>query len=268
MKFSEKFRIEPKDQVKLSKFDPAWTTGLNKEIALKELEESTSKLWDQQLVLYAENKRSLLVILQGMDTSGKDGAIRHVMKGLNPQGCMVTSFKAPSTEELDHDFLWRIHKAVPAKGDIGIFNRSHYEDVLIVRVHELVSKKVWKNRFDQINEFENMLTKNGVTIIKCFLHISKDEQKKRLQARLDDPKKTWKFDPHDLEERKLWDKYVDAYEDVLSKCSTKYAPWFIIPSDVKWFRNLVISEIMNETLQKMDLQFPKPAKGIQKLKIV
>lgn len=262
MNFYKKFRVVPNKKIELSEHDPAFHGSLDKKDALKELEKNAAHLAELQQTLYAENKRALLIVLQGMDTSGKDGVIRHVMHGINPQGCSVTSFKAPSTEELDHDFLWRIHKAVPAKGDIGIFNRSHYEDVLIVRVKKFVSKDVWKARYDQINQFEKTLVQNGVVILKFFLHISKDEQKKRLQARLDDPKKNWKFSPDDLKERKLWKDYMKAYEDAIECCSTEWAPWFVIPSDVKWFRNLAISEIINETLKKMDLKMPKPSKEI------
>ncbi len=209
-----------------------------------------------------------MIVLQGMDTSGKDGAIRHVMKGVNPQGCSVTSFKSPSVEELAHDFLWRIHKAVPSKGGIGIFNRSQYEDVLITRVRGLISKQEWKEHYKQINHFEKSLSQNGVTILKFFLHISNKEQKKRLQERLDDPEKNWKFSEIDLNERKLWDDYMRAYEGMLGACSTKWAPWFIVPSDKKWFRNLVISEIINETLAAMKLKLPPPLTDVRKIKIV
>jgi len=194
-----------------------------------------------------------------MDASGKDGTIRHVMYGVNPQVCSVTSFKAPTSEELDHDFLWRIHNAVPPRGEIGIFNRSHYEDVLIVRVHDLVPKTVWSARYEQINDFEKMLSKNNVTILKFFLHISKDEQKERLQERLNDPTKNWKMNPEDLKERELWDDYQKAYEVAIEKCSTKYAPWYIIPANKKWFRNIAVSEIIIETLENLKMKFPKPA---------
>ncbi len=211
-----------------------------------------------QSKLYAENKRSLLVVLQGMDTAGKDGTIRHVMTGVNPQGCRVQSFKSPSTEELDHDFLWRVHRAVPPRGTIGLFNRSHYEDVLIVRVHNLIPKKVWSKRYEQINRFEENLVESGTTILKFFIYISKDEQRERLQARLEDPEKTWKFNEADIEERKKWDDYIKAYEAALSKCSTPWAPWYVIPSDRKWYRNLAVSEIIADKLDSMDLQIPQP----------
>ena len=217
--------------------------------------------------LYAEGKRALLIILQGMDTSGKDGTVRHVLSGVNPQGCRVTSFKAPTAEELAHDFLWRIHRAVPAKGEIGVFNRSQYEEVLIVRVHELAPADVWSTRYEQINGFEQTLTAAGVTILKFFLHISKAEQRDRLQARLEDKTKNWKFNPGDLAERKLWPDYQHAYEDALCRCSTKAAPWFIIPANKKWFRNLAVSSIIRETLEEMHPRFPKPLPGLDKIKV-
>jgi PPK2 family polyphosphate:nucleotide phosphotransferase len=206
--------------------------------------------------LYAENKRSLLVILQGIDAAGKDGTIRVVMSSVNPQSCQVVSFKAPSAEELDHDFLWRIHRAVPRHGDIGIFNRSQYEDVLVVRVHQLAPEAEWRSRYDRINEFEQLLVDGRVTILKFFLHISKGEQRERLQKRLDDRGKRWKFNLGDLDERKLWDDYQKAYEDVLTKCSTKHAPWHIVPADRKWYRNLVVSQTIRDTLEQLDPKFP------------
>jgi PPK2 family polyphosphate:nucleotide phosphotransferase len=202
-----------------------------------------------------------------MDTAGKDGTIRNVMTGCNPQGCTVTSFKVPTPEELAHDFLWRVHKAVPGKGQIGIFNRSHYEDVLVVRVHNLVPKSVWSKRYDEINAFENHLTRNGVTILKFFLHISKDEQKRRLLDRLNDPRKQWKVNPGDFEERKLWDDYTAAYEDALSRTSTGHAPWFVIPSDHKWFRNLAVSSIIVDALESLDLKLPRPSFDLKSMRV-
>ena len=258
--FYEEVPGEGGEGIDLSGFDPRQTWGIEeKEAAGERLAENIGRLRELQYTLYAEDRRSLLVVLQGMDSAGKDGAIRHVMSGMNPQGCKVVPFKAPSKEELDHDFLWRIHRAVPPRGEIGIFNRSHYEDVLIVRVHELVPKSVWSKRYEQINRFERNLAENGTTIIKFFLCISKDEQRERLQARLDDPTKNWKFNPGDLDERKKWDDYIAAYEAVLKKCSRRQAPWFVVPADRKWFRNLVISEILCETLEGMKLKMPKPA---------
>src|ERR1700712_1882338 len=214
----------------------------------KKMEKLRQRLDQLQNALYAESTRSLLVVLQARDAGGKDGTIRRVFSSVNPQGCTVTAFKAPSHTELAHDYLWRIHAAVPARGLIGIFNRSHYEDVLAVRVHTLVPKKGWKERYDQINEFERMLTDNGVTILKFFLHISKEEQRVRLCDRLTDPSKNWKFQAGDLDERKLWDEYTRAYDAVLRKCSTKYAPWFLVPADRKHARDYLVLEKIVSTL--------------------
>jgi len=208
-----------------------------------------------------------LIILQGMDTSGKDGTIRHVMSGLSPLGVQVTAFKAPTEEELGHGFLWRIHKAIPRKGYIGIFNRSHYEDVLVVRVHDLVPRKVWKQRYEQINQFEKMLVKNNVILLKFYLHISKGEQKARLQQRLDDPMRYWKFSLKDIEERKLWPDYRKAYEDALMRCSSKWAPWHIIPADHKWYRNLLVAETIVSTLRDLRLEYPPPSVDLAKIRI-
>jgi len=225
-----------------------------------------SKLAELQYRLYAESKRSVLVVLQGMDAAGKDGTIRHVMGPMNPQSCKVTSFKVPTAEELAHDFLWRIHKATPAAGEIGIFNRSHYEDVLVVRVHALAPKKVWSKRYAQINDFEKMLAANGVHILKFFLHVSRKEQLVRLKRRLKDPTRYWKANPDDFEERKHWDEYQQAYEETIARCSKPWAPWYVIPADHKWFRNLAVSHILVETLQKLDMKFPKPAFDIASIK--
>jgi PPK2 family polyphosphate:nucleotide phosphotransferase len=231
----------------------------NKATAKKRIEENAEKMADMANFLYAENRRSILLVLQGMDTAGKDGTIRTVMKGVNPRSCQVVSFKRPSEEELDHDFLWRVHQVVPKKGNIGIFNRSHYEDVLVVRVHNLVPEEPWKQRFEQINNFEKLLVENGMTIIKCFLHVGKEEQRIRLQERIENPDKRWKFNVGDLAERKLWDVYQKAYEDALSKCNTEHAPWHIIPSDREWYRNLLVSELMCQTLKKLNPKNPTPA---------
>lgn len=255
---NRKLVVKPGTKVKLPDFDPEDTAGVkDKDEALEVMERNRLKLEKMHTLLAAENKRSVLIVLQGMDTSGKDGTIRHVMNGINPQGCEVTSFKAPSAEELDHDFLWRIHKAVPPKGDIGIFNRSHYEEVLVVRVHNLVPREVWSERYKQINRFEQILSENQVKILKFFLHISKDEQKKRLLERLADPAKNWKMNPQDLKEREFWKDYLEAYEDVLTECSTEWAPWFIIPANKKWFRNLAVSQIIIEALESLDMKYPK-----------
>jgi PPK2 family polyphosphate:nucleotide phosphotransferase len=266
--FSERFIVKPRHRVKLRHFDPDDTARLHKTKAvLKLLDRNVSRLADLEYRLAAENRRSLLIVLQGMDTAGKDGTIRHVMSGLNPQTCRVTSFKEPSAEEARHDFLWRIHKAVPGCGEIGIFNRSQYEDVLVVRVHDLVPPSVWSKRYDQINQFERLLTENNVTVLKLFLHISKDEQLARLQDRLADPAKNWKISEADFHERKRWHDYVKAYEDALGRCSTPYAPWFVIPANKKWFRNLAVSQIIVETLQKMDPQLPKPSIDLSTIKL-
>ena len=250
--------VKPDKKIKLNDFDPEYTAGFkDKKEAEELLIKNRQRLRELQYLLYAEDKYCLLIVLQGMDASGKDGTIRHVMYGANPQGCKVTSFKQPSHEELDHDFLWRIHKSLPPKGEIGIFNRSHYEDVLVVRVHKLVPKSIWSKRYRQINEFEKILALNNIKILKFFLHISKEEQKERFKKRRDNPKKNWKMNPNDLKERKLWDKYVKAYEDAINKCSKEWAPWFIIPSNKKWFRNLAISQIIVDMLESLNMKLPK-----------
>jgi PPK2 family polyphosphate:nucleotide phosphotransferase len=267
MRWTDKFAVKPGEKVRLSEIDPRDTGPLDKDGAQAETQRNREELGQMQELLWADNRRSLLVVLQGMDTCGKDGTIRHVMSGMSPQGCVVTSFKVPNDEEADHDYLWRIHKATPRKGEIGVFNRSHYEDVVVVRVLGLVPEKVWRARFDQINAWEKHLTENGITLLKFFLHISKDEQKKRLQARLDDPTKNWKFSEGDIVQRSHWDHYMEAYEEAIARCSTPHAPWMIIPADRKWFRNLAVSEIMTEALKDMDLQWPKPACDLSKVRI-
>ncbi|HEV7300523.1 MAG TPA: polyphosphate kinase 2 family protein [Tepidisphaeraceae bacterium] len=239
----------------------------NKDAAAADTEAHLKKLRDLQEHLYAESKQALLVIFQAMDAGGKDGAIRTVFTGVNPQGCGVTSFKVPSTLERSHDFLWRHHLACPAAGMIGIHNRSHYETVLVERVHSIVPEKVWSARYDQINAFEQMLTASGTTILKFFLHISKDEQKEHLQSRLDKPDKHWKFNIGDLAERKLWDEYQLAYQDAIERCSTSHAPWYIVPSDQKWYRNNVVSRVIAETLEKMAPKFPVVEEDLSKVVI-
>jgi PPK2 family polyphosphate:nucleotide phosphotransferase len=241
----------------LTDIDPDDTHGLDKKQAEERLETHRAQLLEMQNVLYAESRRSVLIVLQGIDAGGKDGTIRHVMSGLNPQGVSVTSFKVPEGEEKRHDYLWRVHRAVPEWGKIGIFNRSHYEDVLVVRVHNLVPKSVWSQRYDQINDFERMLTENGVHILKFLLLISKDEQARRFKARLADKTKNWKFSPADTKERKFWDDYMRAYEDVLTKCSTDYAPWHVVPANHKWFRNLAVAQVICEEMTAMKLKYPK-----------
>ncbi len=249
--------------IQLADLDPRAIDGKwDKDDAVEQIERNTEKSRDLAYRLYAENSRAVLLVLQGMDTAGKDGTIRTVMTGINPQSCQVVPFKQPSSEELDHDFLWRVHKAVPRKGNIGIFNRSHYEDVLVVRVHNLVPESVWRPRYERINDFERLLVEGQVTLVKCFLHISRDEQRERLQARLDDPDKRWKFNKGDLTERKLWDDYQAAYEELLNRCSTPHAPWHVIPSDRKWYRNLVVSQLLLDTLERLGPQFPKAEEGL------
>jgi len=254
---ADKLRVISGENFSLKQHDAAETFDISKQKAEKELKDHVKQLAELHELLYAENKRALLIVLQGMDASGKDGTIRHVMSGVNPQGCTVTSFKQPSTKELEHDFLWRIHAAVPEKGSIGIFNRSQYEDVLVVRVHELVAKEVWQSRFDQINAFERILVENDVTILKFFLHISREEQEKRFQKRVEDPQKNWKISPADFREREYWGEYQKAYQDAIAKCSTKEAPWYIIPSDHKWFRNYCVSHIIVRTLESFQMRYPK-----------
>ena len=265
----KQFRVRPKAKVQLSEWDPNETGDFEggKEEGLVQVEKLNGKLEELQELLYAEHKHKVLVILQAMDTGGKDGAIRRVFDGVNPVGVRVASFKAPTSEELDHDYLWRVHKQVPGSGEIVIFNRSHYEDVLIVRVHNMVPRKVWKDRYDQINEFERILVENGTTILKFYLHIDMDEQKKRLQARLDDPTKHWKFHRADLEERKYWADYMQAYEDMLSKTSTDNAPWYIVPANRKWFRDLVISSVLVDTLDGLKMKNPEPEENLDEVVI-
>ena len=251
--------VEPGRKVRLEDFDTSATHGHDKADSARTTAEQLVRLGALQDRFWAEAKRSVLVVLQGIDAAGKDGTINKVMEAFNPQGCPVTSFKVPSAEELAHDYLWRVHKAVPRKGEIGIFNRSHYEDVLVVRVHDLVPKAVWSKRYDEINAFERHLADNGTTIVKFFLSISKDEQRARFQARYDDPTKRWKFSMGDLEERKHWDDYQRAFDDVLSKTSTTWAPWYVIPADRKWFRDVAVSTILADILDGLDPAYPAPA---------
>lgn len=261
-----KYRIRPGTRVSLAEYDPRENGGLSKKEGQAALVPLKGRLNELQQLLYATEKYALLVVLQGMDTSGKDGVIKHVVGAFNPQGCQVTGFKVPTPEELAHDFLWRIHKATPRRGMVGIFNRSHYEDVLVVRVEELVPKVVWSKRYEAINEFEESLAESGVVILKFFLHISKEEQRARLMERLQDPRDHWKFRVGDLDARAKWDDYMAAYEDALSKCSTSHAPWYIIPADRKWYRNLVISQILVEELSSLDMEWPPlepDAEGIE-----
>lgn len=267
MNDSEQFRVKPGTWLHLDQIDPGYTgKHSNKASATAEIKKYSIRLRELQYLLYAEGKRGLLICLQAMDTGGKDGTIRHVLGYMNPQGCRVHSFKVPTTEEAGHDFLWRIHRVTPSKGEVVIFNRSHYEDVLVTRVHNLLPKKHVKARYDSINAFEKYLSENGIHILKFFLHISKDEQLKRLRRRLDDPNRHWKISESDYTERRFWDEYQQAYEEAVNRCSTNSTPWFVIPADHKWFRNLVISRIVVEYLEKLDMKFPESTVDIDKIK--
>lgn len=267
MKYSKRFRVRSGEKVRLEKIprDLTGRHGDKQEIAAK-LEKYTNRLREAQYLLYAEGKRSLLICLQALDAAGKDGTISHVLGAMNPQGTRVQGFKAPSTEELAHDFLWRIAQQTPRKGEVTIFNRSHYEDVLVVRVHKLVPKSIWSERYDLINDFEKGLAANGTHIIKFFLHIDKDEQLRRFKKRIDDPARHWKISESDYSERELWDDYTKAYEDALSKTSTQHAPWYVIPANDKMFRNLAVSRIVVETLESLGMKFPSPTVGIKDVK--
>ena len=256
----KRYLVEPGASVDLAKRDPddrsAFSGG--KDEAREELEKLSKRLADLQELLYAEHERKVLIVLQGMDTSGKDGVIRHVFEGVNPQGVRVAAFKVPTPEERDHDYLWRVHSQVPGKGEIAIFNRSHYEDVLVVLVHDLISADEAKRRYRQIAEFERALVEEGTVILKFFLHLSREEQTKRLRARLDDPQKQWKFNVQDLKERALWREYGRAYEKALEHTSTEWAPWRIVPSDTKWFRNLVVARTLVDALEGLKMKWPEP----------
>ncbi|HEV2972764.1 MAG TPA: PPK2 family polyphosphate kinase [Pirellulales bacterium] len=264
---SQPLKVKPGAKVQLKDFDPDFHDGIEKQAALEEAAKNADALDELAYRLYAEHRRALLIVLQGMDTSGKDGTIRHVMSRVSPQTCKVVSFKQPNSEELEHDFLWRVHRAVPPKGQIGIFNRSHYEDVLVVRVHHLVEKSVWKSRYEKINLFEKFLAQEGTTILKFFLHISRDEQRERLLKRIEDPHKLWKISEADVAERKYWDDYQRAYEDAIAECGADHASWYIVPANHKWYRNLVVGRVVHETLKQMDPKFPAAAKDLTKLVI-
>lgn len=262
------YRVQPGKPIVLAEFDPNDCEDYKKKKHVEEeLQKQRDRVGKLQERLYAENKRSLLIVLQAMDTGGKDGTIKHVFSGVNPQGCRVWSFKKPSDEESSHDFLWRYHQRTPQRGMINIFNRSHYEDVLIVRVKELVPESVWRERYHVINNFEQTLTLSNITVIKFFLHISKDEQKRRLQSRLDDPDKRWKFSSNDIKEREYWDDYQAAFEDAINNCSTSYAPWYVVPANNKWYRNLVIARTIADTLEAMNPQYPAAEAGLEKIVI-
>jgi PPK2 family polyphosphate:nucleotide phosphotransferase len=261
------FRIEPGTKVRLKEHDPDFHDNPfpDDPKLVNQLAKDLQRMAELQERLYAEHRRSLLIVLQAMDAGGKDGTIKHVMAGLNPQSCRVASFKKPAGLEAERDYLWRIHRVTPAQGEIVIFNRSHYEDVLVARVHGLVAKEVCKKRYRQINDFERHLVENHTEILKFFLHISKEEQRERFQERIDNADKHWKLSYADFEERQRWDQYVEAFEDALERCSTAHAPWFVIPANRKWFRNWSVARIIVEKLEEMDPQFPPPAVDTSKI---
>ncbi len=267
MSYANEFRIKPGSKVNPNKIDANFH-GIyeNEYAAAEELEKYSQQLTELQAVMYAENKHALLIVLQAMDGGGKDGTIHHVMAAMNPQGCSVVGFKVPTAEELSHDYLWRIHKNTPGKGHITVFNRSHYEDVLVVRVHNLVPREVWSKRYNEINAFERELANSGTTIVKFFLHIDKDEQLNRFRDRLDQPDKQWKISDSDYTERDYWDDYQKAYIDVLSKCSFNYAPWYVIPANKKWFRDLAVSQILVETMEGLKMKYPAPSVDLVTIK--
>ncbi len=266
--YRKKLIVELGSKIRLKDFDPGYHgKHESHKSAPPEIQENLQKMEQLQYRMYAENKHSLLIVLQGLDAAGKDGVVRHVLTGMNPSGCVSVNFKQPTKEELAHDFLWRVHPHVPAKGSVAIFNRSHYEDVLVVRVHGLAPEKVWSKRYDQINDFERLMTtENNTTILKFFLHISKEEQLARFKKRLDDPTHQWKISDSDYKERDYWGDYTKAFEDVLTKTSIDYAPWFIIPSNQKWFRDLAISQIIVRQMEEMDMQLPKPTVNLAEIR--
>jgi PPK2 family polyphosphate:nucleotide phosphotransferase len=267
MSFTKQFRVEPGSRIDLDAIDADFKPGgLSREDAEKEFRRLTSQLRDLQHLMYAEDKRSLLVVLQGRDAAGKDGTIRHVFGPMNPQGTRVTSFKVPSREEAAHDFLWRCHKVAPRRGTVAIFNRSHYEEVLVVRVHGLVPENVWSKNYDHINAFERLLTDNRTLVLKFFLHIDRDEQLERFKKRIDNPTKNWKISEADYTERPHWDAYTEAYEEALSRCSSDIAPWFVIPANRKWARDLAIADIVAEEMRDLDMKFPAPGVDMDEIR--
>jgi len=266
--FEALLRVKPGSKVDVARFDCAATFGRDKDVATDELPQVLARLTDLQARTWAEAKHAVLVVIQGIDAAGKDGTIKVIAGAFNPQGTPVTSFKAPSALELAHDYLWRVHQRVPARGEIGIFNRSHYEDVLIVRVHALVPEERWRKRYEHIRNFEKMLTDEGVTIVKFFLAIDRDEQRARFQDRVDDPTKRWKFNPGDLEERNRWDDYSVAFSEMLHETSTSYAPWYLVPANRNWLRNLAVGEILADTLDALKPTYPPAAAGVAGTKVV
>ena len=265
--FEALLRVKPGSKVDLGRFDCAATLGREKGSTTDELTQVLARLTDLQARIWAEAKHAVLVVIQGIDAAGKDGTIKVIAGAFNPQGTPVTSFKVPSALELAHDYLWRVHQRVPAKGEIGIFNRSHYEDVLIVRVHALVPEERWRARYEQIRNFEKMLTDEGVTIVKFFLAIDRDEQRQRFQDRVDDPTKRWKFSPADLAERSRWDDYSVAFSEMLRETSTSYAPWYLVPANRNWLRNLAVGEILADRLDALNPQYPPAAAGVEGTKV-
>jgi PPK2 family polyphosphate:nucleotide phosphotransferase len=264
----QQLRVEPGSAPRLDKRDPDVRIGAkSKQEGLELLRAQVERLGALQTRLAAEATRAVLVVLQGMDASGKDGTIRHVFTGVNPQGCRVVSFDVPTPTELAHDYLWRVHVQCPARGEIAIFNRSHYEDVVAVRVRGLVPKQVWERRYEHIRGFERMLVDEGTTVLKLFLHVSRDEQGRRLQERLDNPEKRWKFRVGDLDDRRLWDEYMTAYEDAIHQTSTDWAPWYVVPADHNWVRNLAVVEILVDALERLDPQLPKPDPGLDGVEV-
>jgi len=267
MEYSRSFRVKPGKKVDLDNLGADFKPdNLDRKEVEQQFGSLTEKLRDFQHLMYAEDKRSLLVVLQGRDAAGKDGTIRQVFGPMNPQGCRVTSFKVPSKIEAAHDFLWRYHVAAPRRGMVGIFNRSHYEDVLVVRVHDLVPKKVWSKRYDHINAFEKLLADNGTLVLKFYLHIDREEQLERFKKRIDNPKKNWKISGADYSERPYWDSYTKAFEDAISKCSTDNAPWFVIPANRKWFRNLVIADIVVDAMEGLKMRYPDPSVDMEEIR--
>ena len=265
MDYRKEFLVEPGSKIKLKDINPGYTgKSVSEKKAQVDIEKYRAKLTKQQYLLYSEKRHSLLIVLQALDAAGKDGTVNHVMSAMNPQGTTVTGFKQPTPLEMDHDFLWRVHPHAPGKGSVAIFNRSHYEDVLVVRVHKLAPKEEWEPRYELINDFEKLLrTQNNTHIIKFFLHISRDEQLERFKQRLDDPARNWKISDSDYKERELWDDYTKAFEDVFARTSTKQAPWYIIPSNHKWFRNLVVSQIVADTMEDLGMKLPKPTVDLE-----
>ena len=267
MEYSRSFRVKPGKKVDLDNLGADFKPdNLDRKEVEQQFGSLTEKLRDLQHLMYAEDKRSLLVVLQGRDAAGKDGTIRQVFGPMNPQGCRVTSFKVPSKIEAAHDFLWRCHVAAPRRGMVGIFNRSHYEDVLVVRVHDLVPNKVWSKRYDHINAFEKLLADNGTLVLKFYLHIDREEQLERFKKRIDNPKKNWKISGADYSERPYWDAYTKAFEDAISKCSTDNAPWFVIPANRKWFRNLVIADIVVDAMESLEMKYPEPEVDMEEIR--